>query len=81
MPEVTKLCVYVQEAYNQLQHLQEQPDQEEAAELKEFVVLQLLQLAQVLDYSDEVGRRRMLALSRTKRHVPRAVSAQGAPLC
>ena len=75
MPEVTKLCVYVQEAYNQLQHLQE------AAELKEFVVLQLLQLAQVLDYSDEVGRRRMLALSRTKRHVPRAVSAQGAPLC
>ena len=47
MPEITKLCVHLQGAYNKLQALLAQPEQEEAADLQEFVVLQLLILAKV----------------------------------
>ena len=47
MPEITKLCVHLQTAYNQLQSLLTQTDQDEAADLQEFIVLQLLMLAKV----------------------------------
>ena len=78
MPEVTKLAYYLQRYINvlvealkrvALQELEEQEEEEDTVE-QEFIVEQLLYIAQTLDYSDEVGRRRMFALLRQSLSVP-----------
>lgn len=69
MPEVTKLGFYLQKYINVLlegvKKAAESDDvnEEETVEL-EFVVEQLLYIALDLDYSDEVGRRKMFSLLR-----------------
>jgi condensin complex subunit 3 len=68
MPEVTRLGFYVQKYINGLLE-----SIKKAAELgggdedtveQEFIVEQLLHIAQTLDYTDEVGRRKMFSLLR-----------------
>ncbi|KAL8696074.1 MAG: hypothetical protein Q9224_002986 [Gallowayella concinna] len=70
MPEVTKLAFFVQRYTNALVNcirynstLSEGEQEEDTVE-KEFVVEQLLHIAKALDYSDEIGRRKMFALLR-----------------
>lgn len=69
MPEVTKLAFFLERyANNLVQILQRnyangEEDAEETVE-QEFIVEQLLHIAKTLDYSDEVGRRKMFALLR-----------------
>lgn len=70
MPEVTKLAFFLQRYANDLvTHIRQinatgQGDVEEDTVEQEFIVEQLLHIAQTLDYSDEVGRRKMFALLR-----------------
>lgn len=70
MPEVTKLAFFLQRYTNALVDvLQRNVGKEQAEELdetveQEFIVEQLLHIAKTLDYSDEVGRRKMFALLR-----------------
>lgn len=77
-PEVTKLAFYLQryiavlvEALKRvaLQELTEDELEEDTVE-QEFIVEQLLHIARTLDYSDEVGRRKMFALLRQSLSVP-----------
>lgn len=70
MPEVTKLGFFIQRYANdlvnrlrQINALSEGEGEEDTVE-QEFIVEQLLHIAQTLDYSDEVGRRKMFALLR-----------------
>ena len=70
MPEVTKLAFYLQRYSNNLVEClrqnsenQEGEEEEDTAE-QEFIVEQLLHIAKTLDYSDEVGRRKMFSLLR-----------------
>ena len=70
IPEVTKLAFFLQRYTNNLINcirynnvLSEGEQAEDTAE-KEFVVEQLLHVAKVLDYADEIGRRKMFALLR-----------------
>lgn len=70
VPEVTKLAFFVQRYVNDLvscirynNALGEGDPQEDTVE-KEFIVEQLLHIAEALDYSDEIGRRKMFALLR-----------------
>lgn len=78
MPEVTKLAYYLQRYVNVLvealkrvavQDVEQEEDEEDTVE-QEFIVEQLLHVAQTLDYSDEVGRRKMFALLRQSLSVP-----------
>jgi condensin complex subunit 3 len=78
MPEVTKLAFYLQryitvlvEALKRVaqQEINEDEEEEDTVE-QEFIVEQLLHIAQTLDYSDEVGRRKMFALLRQSLSVP-----------
>lgn len=78
MPEVTKLAYYLQRYVNVLvdalkrvatQEVYEGEEEEDTVE-QEFIVEQLLQIARTLDYSDEVGRRKMFALLRQSLAVP-----------
>ncbi len=78
MPEVTKLAFYLQRYITVLidamkrvaqQELEEDEEEEDTVE-QEFIVEQLLHIAQTLDYSDEVGRRKMFALLRQSLSVP-----------
>ena len=70
MPELTKLAVFLQRYTNSLveclQRNQTRGEGEEEVETveQEFIVEQLLHVAKTLDYSDEVGRRKMFALLR-----------------
>ncbi|KAL8726494.1 MAG: hypothetical protein Q9166_006689 [cf. Caloplaca sp. 2 TL-2023] len=70
MPEVTKLAFFVQRYTNDLvnriryNNAQSEGEQEEDTVEKEFIVEQLLHIAKALDYSDEIGRRKMFALLR-----------------
>ena len=70
MPEVTKLAFFLQRYTNNLveclrrNHGRYEGDEEEDTVEQEFVVEQLLHIAKTLDYSDEVGRRKMFALLR-----------------
>ena len=70
MPEVTKLAFFLQRYTNDLvQCLRRnfgrlEGDEEEDTVEQEFIVEQLLHIAKTLDYSDEVGRRKMFALLR-----------------
>ena len=70
MPEVTKLGFFIQRYANdlvtrirQMNATAEGEGEEDTVE-QEFIVEQLLHIAQTLDYSDEVGRRKMFALLR-----------------
>jgi condensin complex subunit 3 len=77
MPEVTKLAFFLQRLVNKLlkclraaaEQEEDAEEDDEAAEL-EFIVEQLLHIAQTLDYTDEVGRRKMFALLREILAVP-----------
>ncbi len=70
MPEVTKLAFFLQRYTNDLvqclvrNHGRCDGDEEEDTVEQEFIVEQLLHIAKTLDYSDEVGRRKMFALLR-----------------
>lgn len=70
MPEVTKLAFFLQRYTNNLveclrrNHDRYEGDEEEDTVEQEFIVEQLLHIAKTLDYSDEVGRRKMFALLR-----------------
>lgn len=69
MPEVTRLGFYIQNYLNTLletiraNSASEEPNEEEQAE-QEFIVEQLLHIAHTLDYTDEIGRRKMFTLLR-----------------
>ena len=70
MPEVTKLAFFLQRYANTLVEILrrnsrkgKEEEQEEPVE-QEFIVEQLLHIGKTLDYSDEVGRRKMFALLR-----------------
>lgn len=75
MPEVTALAYFLQKYSGALLTKLKQAsasgenNEEETMEL-EFVVEQLLQIALTLDYSDEVGRRKMFALLRENLAIP-----------
>jgi condensin complex subunit 3 len=70
IPEVTQMALHIRRCSdNLIQHLRqlggiEGIDGEEDTVEQEFIVEQLLHIAQTLDYSDEVGRRKMFALLR-----------------
>ncbi|KAI4263058.1 MAG: hypothetical protein L6R42_001778 [Xanthoria sp. 1 TBL-2021] len=70
VPEVTKLAFFVQRYVNDLvsciryNNALGEGDPEEDTVEKEFIVEQLLHIAEALDYSDEIGRRKMFALLR-----------------
>ena len=70
MPEVMKLAFFLQRYINNLVDIlcrnseRCKGDEEEDTVEQEFIVEQLLHIAKTLDYSDEVGRRKMFALLR-----------------
>ncbi|MCJ1310382.1 hypothetical protein MMC25_004046 [Agyrium rufum] len=67
LPEVTKLAFMLQRYTNNLVtklKLQAETEEKEDTVEQEFIVEQLLHIAQTLDYSDEVGRRKMFSLLR-----------------
>ncbi|POR33606.1 Condensin complex subunit 3 [Tolypocladium paradoxum] len=78
LPEVTKLAFYL-ERYMQVlvealkrvaqQEAEDEEDEEDTVE-QEFIVEQLLHIALSLDYSDEVGRRKMFTLLRQSLSIP-----------
>lgn len=79
MPEVTKLAFYLQrytavliEALKKaaIEEITEDVAEEEDTVEQEFIVEQLLHIAQTLDYSDEVGRRKMFTLLRQHLAIP-----------
>lgn len=69
MPEVTMLAFYLHRYAKELVDVlrsndaREDGEEEDTVE-REFVVEQLIHIAKTLDYSDEVGRRKMFALLR-----------------
>jgi condensin complex subunit 3 len=69
MPEVTRLGFYLQNHLNTMLETirkngdAEEPNEEEQAE-REFIVEQLLHIAHCLDYTDEIGRRKIFTLLR-----------------
>ncbi|RDL40937.1 ARM repeat-containing protein [Venustampulla echinocandica] len=78
MPEVTKLAFYLQRYITVLaealrnaaaQELAEDEEEDDTVE-QEFIVEQMLHIAQTVDYSDEVGRRKMFALLRQSLSLP-----------
>ena len=78
MPEVTKLAFYLEryiavlvEALKRVAAQEPSEDEEEEDTVEqEFIVEQLLHIAKTLDYSDEVGRRKMFALLRQSLSIP-----------
>ncbi|KIW58228.1 hypothetical protein PV05_02768 [Exophiala xenobiotica] len=70
MPEVTRLGFHLQKHINELlikvQNAIESDSDDKLAEQaeQEFIVEQLLYIAQTLDYTDEIGRRKMFSLLR-----------------
>ena len=75
LPEVTKLAFFLQRCTNNLIdrvrmiHASPEGEEEDAVE-QEFIVEQILHIALRLDYSDEVGRRKMFALLRETLAIP-----------
>ena len=61
MPEVTRLAFYIQRYTNAYF---ENVDEDAKQEL-EFIVEQLIQIALVMDFGDEIGRRKMFGLLRS----------------
>ncbi|KAI0378759.1 condensin subunit Cnd3 [Hypomontagnella monticulosa] len=78
LPEVTKLAFFLERYLNVLieaiRRINNQGDVEEDEEEdtveQEFIVEQLLHIILTLDYSDEVGRRKMFALLRQSLSIP-----------
>ncbi|KAK6822985.1 hypothetical protein PG987_014530, partial [Apiospora arundinis] len=80
LPEVTKVAFYLERYLNVLieairrVNAQEEVDDDEEDEEdtveQEFIVEQLLHIILTLDYSDEVGRRKMFALLRQSLSIP-----------
>ncbi|KAI0023167.1 ARM repeat-containing protein [Xylariomycetidae sp. FL0641] len=79
LPEVTKLAFFLERYLNVLieairridnQENVEEEDEEEDTVEQEFIVEQLLHIVLTLDYSDEVGRRKMFALLRQALSIP-----------
>ncbi|KAK4697012.1 condensin complex subunit 3, partial [Lecanoromycetidae sp. Uapishka_2] len=70
MPEVTKLAFFLQRYTNNLveslrqNYVRYDGEEEQDTVEQEFIVEQLLHIAKTLDYSDEVGRRKMFTLLR-----------------
>lgn len=67
MPEVTRFGYHLQIHLNQLLELLALPDEEvdeEKSIEEEFIVEQLLHIAHFLDYTDEIGRRKLFSLLR-----------------
>lgn len=78
LPEVTKLGFYLERYVKVLvdalkrisqQEVEEDEEEEDTVE-QEFIVEQLLHIAMTLDYSDEVGRRKMFSLLRQTLSIP-----------
>ncbi|KAG9231794.1 nuclear condensing complex subunit [Amylocarpus encephaloides] len=78
MPEVIKLAFYLEryitvlvQALNRVasQEPTEDVEEEDTVE-QEFIVEQMLHIAHTVDYSDEVGRRKMITLLRTSLRIP-----------
>ncbi|KAI0156636.1 condensin subunit Cnd3 [Hypoxylon sp. FL1284] len=79
LPEVTKLAFFLERYLNVLieaikrinnqDNAEEEEEEEDTAE-QEFIVEQLLHVVLTLDYSDEVGRRKMFALLRQALSIP-----------
>ena len=69
LPEVTKLAFVIEQHTKDLirclqdNQAREESEQEDTVE-QEFIVEQLLHIAKTMDYSDEVGRRKMFSLLR-----------------
>lgn len=77
LPEVTKLAFYLErylqalvEAINRVTQQNLSEDEEEDTVEQEFIVEQLLHIALTVDYSDEVGRRKMFTLLRQSLSIP-----------
>lgn len=76
LPEVTKLAFYLERYIESLVQSIRANDEANAEEEEddtieqEFIVEQLLHIAITLDYSDEVGRRKMFALLRQSLSIP-----------
>ncbi|KAJ7183125.1 nuclear condensing complex subunit [Mycena filopes] len=65
IPVVSAFAYLIQDAYNSLSGTDEEEHNDaEENEHKEFIVSEMLRLAQHLDYSDELGRRKMYPLVR-----------------
>ncbi|KAL2141158.1 hypothetical protein VTI28DRAFT_2742 [Corynascus sepedonium] len=78
LPEVTKVAFYLERYIKVLidaikraeeQEAEDEEEEEDTAE-QEFIVEQLLHIALSLDYSDEVGRRKMFSLLRQTLSIP-----------
>jgi condensin complex subunit 3 len=76
LPEVTKVAFFLERYLNVLTEAirrvsqQEGDEDEEDTVEQEFIVEQLLHLSLSLDYSDEVGRRKMFTLLRQSLSIP-----------
>ena len=76
LPEVTKFGFFLERELNKLVEIMrsavtgEDEDAEEDSVQREFIVEQLLHIALTLDYSDEVGRRKMFGLMREALALP-----------
>lgn len=77
LPEVTKVAFYLEryikvliDAIRRLQEKEGEQEEEEDTVEQEFIVDQLLHIALTLDYSDEVGRRKMFSLLRQTLSMP-----------
>ena len=77
LPEVTKLAFYLErymqallEALKRVSEQEGEEEEEEDTVEQEFIVEQLLHIAMTLDYSDEVGRRKMFTLMRSSLSIP-----------
>jgi len=62
MPEVTRLAFYIQKYTNAYF---EPEGEDETKQETEFIIEQLLQIAIVMDFGDEIGRRKMFSLLRS----------------
>ncbi|KKO99143.1 condensin complex subunit 3 [Trichoderma harzianum] len=76
LPEVTKLAFFLErylkvlvDAIKRVANLEEEDDEEDTVE-QEFIIEQMLHIALTLDYSDEVGRRKMFTLLRQSLAIP-----------
>ncbi|KAL7912301.1 nuclear condensing complex subunit [Trichoderma velutinum] len=76
LPEVTKLAFFLErylkvlvDAIKRVANLDEEDDEEDTVE-QEFIIEQMLHIALTLDYSDEVGRRKMFTLLRQSLAIP-----------
>ncbi|KAM0247641.1 hypothetical protein ACHAP5_003888 [Fusarium lateritium] len=76
LPEVTKLAFYLERylhvlitAVKRVAEADDEDEEEDTVE-QEFIVEQMLQISLTLDYSDEVGRRKMFTLLRQAISIP-----------